>query len=98
MDFAVTATTHKVKGKECKKLVKYRGLARELKNLWSMKVTVIPIIVGTLETISKNLEKRFKEQKIRERIEIIPSTVLVKSVWILRKVLETWEVLLPLRL
>ena len=41
----------KLKGK----LVKYWDLVRGLKKLWNMKVTVIPIIIGRLETILKNL-------------------------------------------
>ena len=32
--------------------------AKEQKNLWNMKVTVIGIIIGTMERIFKNLEKR----------------------------------------
>ena len=30
----------------------------EKKNLWNVKVTVIPIVVGELEKVSKGLEKR----------------------------------------
>ena len=40
VDFAVLAE-HKIKLKECEKSDKYLDLARELKKLWSMKVTII---------------------------------------------------------
>ena len=50
---------------------------------------MIPIEVGTLETISKSLEKSLEELKIRERIEIIQTSSLLRSTRILRKVLET---------
>ena len=41
---------YKVKMKECEKIDKYLDLAREQKkNLWSMKVTVIPIVMVPLE-------------------------------------------------
>ena len=36
-----------------------------------MKVTVIPIIVGALRTILKNLEKRMGELEIQERSETV---------------------------
>ena len=49
--------------KESKKLDKYLDLARELKILWNMKVTVIPIIVVTLRIIPKNMEKKSKEDQ-----------------------------------
>ena len=39
---------HRVKMKKKKKLDKYVELNRELKKLWNMKVTVIPIVVGAL--------------------------------------------------
>ena len=47
---------HKLKVREDKKLNKYQDLARELKKLWSMKLTVIWIIVGAIGTVPKNLE------------------------------------------
>ena len=63
---------HKVK--EGENLDKYLDLAREQKMLWNMKVTVIPIVVGTPGTVPKNMEKRLCELKIRERIKTIQTT------------------------
>ena len=48
-----------------KKLDKYPELIRELKKLWNMKMKVISIIVGVLETMQKNLKMRLRELKIR---------------------------------
>ena len=53
-----------------------------------MKMMVIPIIVEVLRTVSKKLEKRKGELETRGRIDIILTTALQKSVWILRNVLE----------
>ena len=39
-----------------------------------MKVTVIPIVVGALGTVSKGLEKRLKELEISGRIETAENT------------------------
>ena len=39
-----------------------------------MRVTVIPIVVGVLETVPKRFENRLEELKIRERINIIQTT------------------------
>ena len=36
----------------------YLDLARELKRLWNLKVTVIPIAFGELGTISRNFDKK----------------------------------------
>ena len=47
MDFVVS-TNDRVKIKENKKGDKYLDFARELKKLWNMKVTEIPIAIGAL--------------------------------------------------
>ena len=54
VDFAVPAD-HRIKLKESEKRDKYLDLARELKNLWNMKVTIIPIVIGAFGTVTKGL-------------------------------------------
>ena len=51
VDFAVPAD-HRIKLKECKKKDKYLDLARELKKLWNMKVTIVPIVIGAFDTLT----------------------------------------------
>ena len=50
--YAVPAD-HRVKLKESKRREKYLDLARVLKKLWKMKVTVIPIVNYALGTVTK---------------------------------------------
>ena len=52
MDFA-SPVDYRVKLKEREKRDKYQDLARELKKVWNMTVTVIPFVIGELGTISK---------------------------------------------
>ena len=47
VDLAVPAD-HKIKLKECEKKDEYLDLARELKKLWNMKVTIVPIVMVLL--------------------------------------------------
>ena len=54
VDFAVLAD-HWVKLKESEKKDKYLDLARELKKLWNMKVTFIPIVISAHGTVTKGL-------------------------------------------
>ena len=60
VDYAVL-TTQRVKIKENQKMDKYLDVARGLKKkqktkkLWNMKVMLIPIVVGALGMVSKNL-------------------------------------------
>ena len=46
---------HRINLKECEKKDKYLDLARELKKLWNMKVTIVPILIGAFGTITKGL-------------------------------------------
>ena len=52
VDFAVPAD-HRIKLKEREKKDKYFDLARELKKLWNMKVTIIPIVISAFGTVTK---------------------------------------------
>ena len=95
--FAVPAD-RRIKLKECEKRDKYIDLARELKELWNMKVTIIPIVIGAFGTVTKGLLKGLEDLEVCGRVETIQTTALLKTVRILRRVLETWGDLLSLNL
>ena len=87
VEFAVPAD-HRIKLKECEKKDKYLDLARELKNLWNMKVTIIPIAIGAFGTVIKGLLKGLGYLEVG-RVETIQTTTLLRTASILRRVLET---------
>ena len=97
VDFAVPAD-HRIKLKECEKKDKYLDFARELKKLWNMKVTIVPIVIGAFGTVTKRLFKGLEDVEVGGRVETIQATPLLKKARILRRVLETWEDLLSLKL
>ena len=88
MDFAVP-DDHRVNLKEREKKDKYLNLARALKKLWNMKLTVIPIVIGALGIVTKGLVQGLEDLEITGRVEIIQTTALLRSARILRRVLET---------
>ena len=63
-----------------------------------MKVTEIPVIVGSLGMVTKGNEKRLEEVEKGEWIDTIHTTVSLKSNRILIRVQETGGELLSLRL
>ena len=63
VDFAVPVDL-RIKLKECEKRDKYLDLARELKKLWNMKVTIIPIVIGTFGTVTKGLLKGLDDLEV----------------------------------
>ena len=86
---------HRIKLKEVEKRVKYQDIARELKKLWNMKVTVIPFVIGVLSTVTKRLIQGLKDLEIRGRLETINITTFLRST---RRVQGTWGGLLSLKL
>ena len=54
-----------------------------------MKVTIVPIVIGALGTITKGLLKGLECLEIGGRVETIQTTALLRTARILRRVLET---------
>ena len=75
--------------KESEKKDKYLDLARELKRLWNMKVTIVPNVIGALGTITKGLLKGVEDLEIGGRVETIQTTALLRTARILSRVQET---------
>ena len=70
VDFAVPAD-HRINLKESEKKDKYLDLAKELKKLWNMKVTIVPIMIGALGTVTKGLLKGLEDLEVSGRVETI---------------------------
>ena len=88
VDFAVPAD-HRINLKEIEKKDKYLDLARKFKKMWNMKVTIEPIVIGVLGTITKGLLKGLEDLEVGGRVETIQTTALIRTDRILRRVLET---------
>ena len=73
------------KMKESEKIDKYLDFSTELKKLWNLTVTMMPIVVGVFGTVPKLLERRLEELEIRERLKTI---TLLRSARILKRRLE----------
>ena len=96
-DFAVPAD-HRIKLKDSEKKDKYLDLTRQLKKkLWNMKVTVIPIVIGALGTVTRVLLRGLEDLEISGRVETIQNITLLKTARIPRSVLKTWGDLMSLK-
>ena len=73
VDFAVLAN-HRVILKECEMKDKYLDLIRELKKLWNMKVTILPIVFCALGTVTKGLVPEVKDLEITDRVKTVQAT------------------------
>ena len=97
VDFAVTAD-HRINLKESEKKDEYLDLAREIKKMWNMKVTIVPIVIGALGTVNKGLLKGLEDLEIGGGVETIQTTALLRTARIRWRVLDTWGDLLSLKL
>ena len=87
MDFADPAETND----------KYLDLAGELKNTWNIKLSIITIVIGALGKVTKGLVQGLEDLEIKERVETIQATALLRSAGMLGRVLDTWGDLLSLK-
>ena len=83
-----------MKIKECEKRDKYLDLIKELRKLWNMRVTVVPI---AHRTVLKGLKRGHEVLEIGGRIETILATALFRSANIVRIVVENSRDLQSLR-
>ena len=91
VDFAVPADP-RINLKESEKKDKYLDLARELKKLKNMKVTIVPIVIGALGTITKGLLKGLEDLEVGGRVETTQTTALLRTARILSLKLQ-WKTL-----
>ena len=73
---------HRIDQKEIEKITKYADLKLEISRMWNCELTVVPIIIGALGSIPKNLPNHLKKLEIGCDISNFQ-----KSANILRKVL-----------
>ena len=61
-------------------------------------MTIIPIVIGAFDTVTKGLFKGPEDLKVGGRVETTQTTALLRTARILRRVLETWRDLQSLNL
>ena len=97
VNFAIPAD-HRIKLKDFEKKDNYLDLARVLKKLRNMKLTIVPLVIGAFGPITKGLLKGLEDLEADGRVETIQITAFLRTARILRRVLETWEALLSPKL
>ena len=87
IDFAVPGDS-RTEEKKKDKIEKYQDLGRELQKVWNVKVNFIPLVVGSLGAILKQLGNRLKQIGITVGTAQVQKTVLLGTARILKKFLE----------
>ena len=74
IDFAVPGSSSIEEKKQ--KTKKYQDLKEELQKIWNVKVKIIPLVVGSLGAIPKQLGNSLKEIGVEAEIGQVQKTVL----------------------
>ena len=88
IDFAVPADS-RVEEREKDQIEKYQDLGRELRKIWNVKVTIVPLVVGSFGATPEQFGNRYKQIDITVGTAQVQKTVLLGTARILRKVLES---------
>ena len=67
---------------------KYQDLKREVTRLWNTKTYVVPVVVGALGMIQKNLKHHLKTIGATVKVELLQKAAFLGTGRLLRKVLE----------
>ena len=90
VDISVPSDTNIV-SKTSEKICKYRDLQIEISRCWNMNTKVVPIVVGTLGTVGKDLSFKLSTLPGSAKIHEIQKTALMGTAHILERVLARNE-------
>ena len=78
----------RIEDNEMEKISKYQDLKIEIERLWEKQATVVPVVIGSLGAIPRDLKKHLKTIGLES---ILPSqlqkTVLLRTAHVIRKYL-----------
>ena len=86
IDVAVPGDQNLVK-KKWEKLNNYAELWLEIARIWNKETIVVPIIIGALESVPKDIHHYLKQLHIPYQLNTLQHSVLLGTANILRKVL-----------
>jgi len=70
------------------KKLKYKSLCIEIRRMWNLKCTIIPVIIGATGIVTRSLRKNLETVPGKHSIDSLQKTAIVGISHILRKVLQ----------
>jgi len=74
--------------KEAEKKLKYKSLCIEIKQMWNLKYTIVPVIIGATGIVTRNLRKHLVAVPGKHSIDSLQKTTILGTSHIIRKVLQ----------
>jgi hypothetical protein len=86
VDIAVPGDSNVIK-KEAERILKYKGLTKEIQRMWNVRAKEIPVILGSTGTISKSLRQHLSNILGKDGIKELQTTAILGTAHIQREVL-----------
>ena len=86
IDVAIPADRNAVQ-KEVEKKLKYKSLCIEIKQMWNLKCTNIPIIIGATGIVTRSSRKNLEAVPGKHSIDSLQKTAILGTSHVIRKVL-----------
>jgi len=87
IDVAMPADRNVVQ-KEAEKKLKYKSLCIEIKRMWNLKCTIVPVIIGPTGIVKRSLRKNLVVVRRKHSIDSLQKTAILGTSHIIRKVLQ----------
>ena len=87
IDVAIPADRNVVQ-KEAEKKLNYKSLCIEIQQIWNLKCTIIPIIIGATGIVMRSLRKNLEAVPGKHSINSLQKTAILGTSHIIRKVLQ----------
>jgi len=87
IDVAIHADKNVVQN-EAEKKLKYKSLGIEIQQMWNLKCTIIPVIIGATGIVMRSLRKNLEDTPGKYSIDSLQKTAILGTSHIIRKVLQ----------
>jgi hypothetical protein len=87
IDVAIPADRNVVR-KETEKKLKYKSLCVEIRRMWNLKCTIVPVIAGATGIVTRSLRKNLETVPGKHSIDSLQKTATLGTSHITRKVLQ----------
>jgi len=87
IDMSIPADRNVVQ-KEAEKKLKYKSLCIEIKRMWNLKCTIIPVIIGATGIVTRSLQKNLEAVPGKHSIDSLQKTAMLGTSHKIRKVLQ----------
>ena len=74
--------------KEAEKKLKYKSLCIQAHQMWNLKSTIVPVINGATEIVTRSLRKNMEAVPGKQSIDSLQKTAILGTSHIIRKVLQ----------